>query len=347
MRAGLSALGIAIGVAAIVAVLGLSSSSQAGLLSEIERLGTNLLTVTNGQSFAGKTAELPLVAPAMIARIDPVENVAETGNVKGNVYRSPLIPTVETNALSVQAASLGLLHTLGIDRRAGPLPERRHRPGARRGARLRRRATARDRPPLPRRADLGRKPVALPRRDPRPIGARTRNRKLGARRLQGRGTLPAVQRAPQHRLPARPEQPGRGRPVGARRDREPRSTQRSQRQPTLRHAHSTRRRPRRLQRSLPRTRRRRPAGRRRRRREHHGHLRAGTPLRDRAAPRARRDPRARSAPSSSPRRSCSRSAAAPSASPPGRSRPRSTPPPRAGRSSSPPSPGQAGSAPRS
>jgi putative ABC transport system permease protein len=114
-RAGLSALGIAIGVAAIVAVLGLSSSSQAGLLSEIERLGTNLLTVANGQSFAGKTAELPLVAPAMIARIEPVENVAETGNVKGNVYRSPLIPAVETNAVSVQAASLGLLHTLGID----------------------------------------------------------------------------------------------------------------------------------------------------------------------------------------------------------------------------------------
>jgi putative ABC transport system permease protein len=114
MRAGLSALGIAIGVAAIVAVLGLSSSSQAGLLSEIDRLGTNLLTVTNGQSFAGKPAELPLVAPAMIARIDPVENVAETGKVNGNVYRSPLIPAVETNALSIQAAGLGLLHTLGI-----------------------------------------------------------------------------------------------------------------------------------------------------------------------------------------------------------------------------------------
>ncbi len=114
MRAALSALGIAIGVAAIVAVLGLSASSQAGLLSEIERLGTNLLTVTNGQSFAGKTAELPLVAPAMIARIDPVETVAETGKVEGKVYRTPLIPEVETNALEIQAASLGLLHTLGV-----------------------------------------------------------------------------------------------------------------------------------------------------------------------------------------------------------------------------------------
>jgi putative ABC transport system permease protein len=114
LRAGLSALGIAIGVAAIVAVLGLSASSQAGLLEEIDRLGTNLLTVTNGQSYAGKTAELPLTAPAMIGRVEPVQSVAQTGKVQGSVYRTPLIPTVDTNALEVHAASLGLLHTLGV-----------------------------------------------------------------------------------------------------------------------------------------------------------------------------------------------------------------------------------------
>jgi putative ABC transport system permease protein len=113
-RAGLSALGIAIGVAAIVAVLGLSASSQAGLLEEIDKLGTNLLTVTNGQSFAGKTAQLPLVAPAMISRIEPVESVAETGKVEGKVYRTPLIPAVDTNALGVQAGSLDLLRTLDV-----------------------------------------------------------------------------------------------------------------------------------------------------------------------------------------------------------------------------------------
>ena len=67
LRAALSALGIAIGVAAIVAVLGLSSSSQAGLLAEIDQLGTNLLTVTNGQTRRGETAELPLAAPGMIS----------------------------------------------------------------------------------------------------------------------------------------------------------------------------------------------------------------------------------------------------------------------------------------
>jgi putative ABC transport system permease protein len=113
LRAGLSALGIAIGVAAIVAVLGLSSSSQSGLLAEIDRLGTNLLTVTNGQSFLGHTAELPLTAPAMIGRIGPVQQVQETGAVSANVYRSPLIPKTNTNGINVLAASTGLLADIG------------------------------------------------------------------------------------------------------------------------------------------------------------------------------------------------------------------------------------------
>jgi putative ABC transport system permease protein len=113
LRAALSALGIAIGVAAIVAVLGLSSSSQAGLLAEIDRLGTNLLTVTNGSTFAGDTAKLPLAAPGMIGRVGPVTEVEETGSVTANVYRSPLIASINTNAISVQAASLGLLPTIG------------------------------------------------------------------------------------------------------------------------------------------------------------------------------------------------------------------------------------------
>ena len=83
LRAGLSALGIAIGVAAIVAVLGLSASSQAGLLNEINQLGTNLLTVSNGQNFTGGTVELPTTAPAMIGRISGVQQVQTTGTVSG------------------------------------------------------------------------------------------------------------------------------------------------------------------------------------------------------------------------------------------------------------------------
>ena len=114
LRASLSSLGIAIGVAAIVAVLGLSSSSQAGLLSEIDRLGTNLLTVSNGQNLFGQNAELPAQAPGMIGRIGPVTSVEDTGTVSGvNAYRSPLIPSIQTNSISVDAASLGLLATVG------------------------------------------------------------------------------------------------------------------------------------------------------------------------------------------------------------------------------------------
>jgi putative ABC transport system permease protein len=120
LRAGLSALGIAIGVAAIVAVLGLSASSQAGLLAEIDRLGTNLLTVTNGQTLAGQTAELPTAAPGMIGRIGPVTSVQYTGAINDvSAYRSPLIPTIHSNALSVQAASLDLPATVGTSLAAG------------------------------------------------------------------------------------------------------------------------------------------------------------------------------------------------------------------------------------
>jgi putative ABC transport system permease protein len=109
LRAGLSALGIAIGVAAVVAVLGLAASAKAALLAEIARLGTNLLTVSNGQTLTGATAELPSAAPGMIARLPGVTAVQDTGTISGvNAYKSPLIPPIETNALSVDAATLGL-----------------------------------------------------------------------------------------------------------------------------------------------------------------------------------------------------------------------------------------------
>ncbi len=113
LRAALSALGIAIGVAAIVAVLGLSASSQAGLLAEINQLGTNLLTATNGQSVTGGTVELPTMAPGMIGRIGGVQQVQSTATVKGvGAFRNPFIPSVDTNGITVEATSLDLLPVL-------------------------------------------------------------------------------------------------------------------------------------------------------------------------------------------------------------------------------------------
>jgi putative ABC transport system permease protein len=113
LRATLSGLGIAIGVAAIVAVLGLSASSQAGLLAEIARLGTNLLTVTAGQDLGGGEAKLPAAAPGMVGRLPDVTNVQHTGDVSAKVYRSRLIPAVNTNGLAVRASSLGLPSAVG------------------------------------------------------------------------------------------------------------------------------------------------------------------------------------------------------------------------------------------
>jgi putative ABC transport system permease protein len=114
LRAALSALGIAIGTAAIVGVLGLSASSQAGLIAEINRLGTNLLTVEAGQSLTGGPAQLPREAPARTTLLDNITQVADTALIKNTyVYRSSIVPATQTGGLQVRAASLNLLPVLG------------------------------------------------------------------------------------------------------------------------------------------------------------------------------------------------------------------------------------------
>jgi putative ABC transport system permease protein len=116
LRAALSALGIAIGTAAIVAILGLSASSQAGLLAEIDRLGTNLLTAEAGQSLTGEDVTLPGEAPARITHLGDVEQVADTGLLKDEmVYRNRMIPAANSGGLQVRAASLNLPSVLSTE----------------------------------------------------------------------------------------------------------------------------------------------------------------------------------------------------------------------------------------
>jgi putative ABC transport system permease protein len=114
LRAGLSALGVAIGIAAIVAVLGVSESSKADLLTQLDRLGTNLLTVSPGQTFGGEDATLPKESVGMIRRIRPVLQTAATASLSSAaVYRNDRIPTEETGGLTVDAADLRLLQAVG------------------------------------------------------------------------------------------------------------------------------------------------------------------------------------------------------------------------------------------
>ncbi|HEV7758172.1 MAG TPA: ABC transporter permease [Acidimicrobiales bacterium] len=113
LRTLLTAVGITIGIAAMVAVVGISASSKADLLAELDSLGTNLLQVQPGNDMFGESSELPLSAPAMIRRIGPVESASATRTVDdATVRRTDLIPSDESGGLSVLATEPNLLDTL-------------------------------------------------------------------------------------------------------------------------------------------------------------------------------------------------------------------------------------------
>lgn len=112
-RAALSALGIMIGIAAMVAVLGLSQSSKWELLAQLERLGTNLLTVAPDAGLGRGSGTLPAAATDMIARIGPIESTSMLSAINAQVYRNDLIPKGKTGGISVQAVDQDLLDVLG------------------------------------------------------------------------------------------------------------------------------------------------------------------------------------------------------------------------------------------
>jgi len=119
LRVVLSALGIALGIAAMVAVVGISASSRADLNARLDRLGTNLLTVTPGQTLFGESAKLPKESVGMVGRIGPVLSVSATGIVSASVRRTDKIPKDETGGIGVLAARTDLLGTVGGKVRSG------------------------------------------------------------------------------------------------------------------------------------------------------------------------------------------------------------------------------------
>ncbi|MDX6237063.1 MAG: putative transport system permease protein [Kribbellaceae bacterium] len=114
LRTALSTLGIAIGIAAIVAVLGITRSSQSELLGRIDRLGTNLLTVATGQTAAGDEYPLPATARLTSAHTDGVERVTATAELTGDlhVFRTDKIPAISTGGLDIRSTEPTLLTTL-------------------------------------------------------------------------------------------------------------------------------------------------------------------------------------------------------------------------------------------
>jgi putative ABC transport system permease protein len=119
-RALLSALGIAIGIAAMISVVGISSSSRADLDRTLSALGTNLLTVSPGHTMFGDDSYLPDEAEAMVGRIGPVQSTSAVGAVDDvKIYRTDKIPRAQTGGLSAYAARVGLLSTVGGTVRSG------------------------------------------------------------------------------------------------------------------------------------------------------------------------------------------------------------------------------------
>jgi putative ABC transport system permease protein len=98
----------------MVAVLGISDSSKADLLAQLDKLGTNLLRVSPGQTFFGDSAVLPVAAAPMLRHASGVRQVAATESISGKtVRRSPYIDKAETGGISVVAADPSLLATVG------------------------------------------------------------------------------------------------------------------------------------------------------------------------------------------------------------------------------------------
>jgi putative ABC transport system permease protein len=120
LRASLSALGIAIGIGAMVAVVGISASSQADLLATIDRLGTNLLTVAPGTAFLGQSESLPNTAVPMIKHMGAVQQAAAVYSVSGaTVRRTAYVPAEQTGGIGVDAADTNVPSALGGDMASG------------------------------------------------------------------------------------------------------------------------------------------------------------------------------------------------------------------------------------
>ncbi|MFB7954384.1 ABC transporter permease [Streptomyces sp. NPDC056045] len=118
-RVVLSALGIAIGIATMVAVVGLSESSRADLMARLDRLGTNLLTAEAGKDAMGEEVRLPKNAVAMVERIGPVQHATATADIDVRIRRSDVVPEERTAGVTAQAVRRDLLSALGGEVRRG------------------------------------------------------------------------------------------------------------------------------------------------------------------------------------------------------------------------------------
>ena len=112
-RATLTSIGIGIGIAAIVAVSGISASGRADLLSTLESLGTNLIKASPQAGFFGTQEDLPKGVLGMVERIGPVQEVTSTTQTDLLVRRSNFISEFEGGGISTIVTNAELLDVIG------------------------------------------------------------------------------------------------------------------------------------------------------------------------------------------------------------------------------------------
>jgi putative ABC transport system permease protein len=119
MRAALCALGIGLGVAAVVVVLAIPASTQRALLDQLGRDG-NLLTVASGNTIDNRPVPLPASAPGMVRRIDGVQRVSPVSYLTGRIVRrTTVVPVADTSGISVLSADPSLPSTLDLTLSSG------------------------------------------------------------------------------------------------------------------------------------------------------------------------------------------------------------------------------------
>lgn len=113
VRAVLSALGIAVGIATMVAVTSIPESSRRGLMDELAALGPNLLQVMPAPDRQVDRPSLPATSVAMAARIGPVTGVSAVANLNTVARRSDLTDPRDGSGLTVLASRPDLADVLG------------------------------------------------------------------------------------------------------------------------------------------------------------------------------------------------------------------------------------------
>jgi putative ABC transport system permease protein len=109
-RSILTAIGISIGIASIVAVFGISASSKADLLAQIDDLGTDLLVVQAGSSVFGDESKLPVDSTSMVRRIMPVDTASAISGLNADVQRNEFVD--DNNGIDVLATEPELVDTI-------------------------------------------------------------------------------------------------------------------------------------------------------------------------------------------------------------------------------------------